>query len=78
MAVACAAPDKFLKAITVAISKSLLQITGPGTNPPAWVQTLRDVPELDFAVLVGSRALDTARPDSDWDTALQWSPFLAT
>jgi predicted nucleotidyltransferase len=40
------------------------------------VQTLRDEPELDFAVLVGSRALDTARPDSDWDIALQWSPHL--
>jgi predicted nucleotidyltransferase len=60
----------------VANSKSLLQITEPGTNPPAWVQTLRDEPELDFAVLVGSRALDTARPDSDWDIALQWSPHL--
>lgn len=27
---------------------------------------------LDFAVLVGSRAEDSARPDSDWDIALQW------
>ena len=76
VAVACAAPDSFLKAITVANSKSLLQITGPGTNPPAWVQTLRDEPDLDFAVLVGSRALDTAQSDSDWDIALQWSPHL--
>ena len=27
---------------------------------------------LDFAVLVGSRANGRARPDSDWDIALQW------
>lgn len=46
---------------------------GPGTNSAAWVQTLRDEPELDFAVLVGSRALGTARTDSDWDIALQWA-----
>jgi len=40
------------------------------------VQTLRDESELEFAVLVGSRATDTARADSDWDIALQWSPLL--
>ena len=28
-------------------------------------------PDVEFAVLVGSRANDTARPDSDWDIALQ-------
>jgi predicted nucleotidyltransferase len=27
---------------------------------------------LEFAVLVGSRALGTAKSDSDWDIALQW------
>lgn len=27
---------------------------------------------LDFGVLVGSRANGRARPDSDWDIALQW------
>lgn len=27
---------------------------------------------LDFAVLVGSRANGRARPESDWDIALQW------
>ncbi|MDR3368600.1 type VII toxin-antitoxin system MntA family adenylyltransferase antitoxin [Rhodoferax sp.] len=31
---------------------------------------------LEFAVLVGSRATGTARSDSDWDIALQWSPQL--
>ena len=27
---------------------------------------------LEFAVLVGSRAINRARPDSDWDIARQW------
>jgi predicted nucleotidyltransferase len=35
---------------------------------------LSGVPELEFAVLVGSRALGTARAKSDWDIALQWRP----
>ncbi len=36
---------------------------------------------LDFAVLVGSRADNRARPDSDWDIALQWqtaAPWMQT
>ena len=33
-------------------------------------------PELEFAVLVGSRAANTARPSSAWDIALQWKPEL--
>ena len=33
---------------------------------------LGTVPRLDFAVLVGSRAMgSTAHPQSDWDIALQ-------
>ncbi|MBE0475197.1 MAG: nucleotidyltransferase domain-containing protein [Rhodoferax sp.] len=40
------------------------------------VQTLLEQPQLEFAVLVGSRATGTARDDSDWDIALQWSPQL--
>jgi predicted nucleotidyltransferase len=40
------------------------------------VQTLRDEPALEFAVLVGSRATGTAHADSDWDIALQWSHQL--
>jgi len=32
---------------------------------------LRREPELEFAVLVGSRAQGTAHKDSDWDIALQ-------
>lgn len=31
-------------------------------------------PELEFAVLVGSRAQGAAHKDSDWDIALQWRP----
>lgn len=30
------------------------------------------VPELELVVLVGSHALGTDRPDSDWDFAVQW------
>lgn len=36
---------------------------------------------LAFAVLVGSRADNRARPDSDWDIALQWrsaTPWMQT
>lgn len=29
--------------------------------------------DLELAVLIGSRATGTARPDSDWDIAIQWS-----
>ena len=32
--------------------------------------------QLDFAVLIGSRASGKARDDSDWDIALQWAPGL--
>ncbi len=34
---------------------------------------LHTMPNLELAILIGSRATDTARPDSDWDIALQWS-----
>lgn len=39
-------------------------------------QVLQTQPQLEFAVLVGSRATGKARPDSDWDIALQWSGQL--
>lgn len=39
-------------------------------------QLLAAEPDLEFAVLVGSRAHGTARPDSDWDIALQWARHL--
>jgi predicted nucleotidyltransferase len=34
-------------------------------------------PELEFAVLIGSRATGEATETSDWDIALQWAPGLA-
>lgn len=39
-------------------------------------QILQAQPHLEFAVLVGSRATDTAHADSDWDIALQWNPQI--
>ena len=30
------------------------------------------LPELELAVLIGSRATETAHPESDWDIAIQW------
>lgn len=42
----------------------------------ALTQTLRAEPQLEFAVLVGSRAKDGSHADSDWDIALQWSSEL--
>jgi hypothetical protein len=42
---------------------------------------LQGEPQLEFAVLVGSRATGTAQPQSDWDIALQWAygtDWLAT
>jgi uncharacterized protein len=31
------------------------------------------VPGLELAILIGSRAVGSSRPDSDWDIAIQWS-----
>ena len=39
-------------------------------------RALGTVPELEFAVLVGSRAMGTAHLQSDWDIALQWAHQL--
>ncbi len=33
---------------------------------------LANKPELELAILIGSRATGTAHPDSDWDIAIQW------
>lgn len=33
---------------------------------------LSAMPDIEFSVLVGSRAEGKARPESDWDIALQW------
>lgn len=32
--------------------------------------------DLELAILIGSRAAGTARPDSDWDLAIQWNRRL--
>ena len=37
---------------------------------------LRTIPALELAILIGSRATNTARPDSDWDIAIQWNRGL--
>jgi predicted nucleotidyltransferase len=31
------------------------------------------VADLELAILIGSHATGTARPDSDWDIAIQWT-----
>jgi len=33
---------------------------------------LSTTPDLELAILIGSRAATTALPNSDWDIALQW------
>jgi predicted nucleotidyltransferase len=50
--------------------------TIPGAMRAALIQTLCDEPQLEFAVLVGSRATGTAYQASDWDIALQWDVQL--
>jgi predicted nucleotidyltransferase len=37
---------------------------------------LQNMPDLELAVLVGSRATDTARDQSDWDIAIRWKKQL--
>ncbi len=46
------------------------------TPTDALSNLLSDQPDLQFAVLVGSRATGVAHEQSDWDIALQWSPQL--
>ncbi len=38
-------------------------------------KALADTPGLALAVLIGSRAQQTARQDSDWDIAVSWKPM---
>ncbi|MFY9260103.1 MAG: nucleotidyltransferase domain-containing protein [Gallionella sp.] len=37
---------------------------------------LLDEREIEFSVLVGSRASGKVHPESDWDIAIQWHPGL--
>jgi len=46
------------------------------TIPSAAQAVLAQRADLAFAILVGSRANDTAHPGSDWDIAIQWAPSL--
>lgn len=39
-------------------------------------QVLASQPSLELAILVGSRAENRARKDSDWDIAVQWRKGL--
>lgn len=41
------------------------------------LSTLATQKGLSFAVLVGSRALGTEHPGSDWDVAVRWAAHLA-
>ena len=53
--------------------------TAPAASPtPEHVLPciLRAEPQLQFAVLVGSRATGKAHAGSDWDIALQWNPAM--
>ena len=46
-------------------------MTSPAAQQLAVI--LQRDPQIAFAALVGSRATGKARPDSDWDIALQWA-----
>ncbi len=39
-------------------------------------QTLQKIPDLELAVLVGSRVQGTATPQSDWDIAIRWQKHI--
>ncbi len=45
-------------------------------NFPEIKKVLEAQPDLELAVLVGSRAEGRARDDSDWDIAIQWKRDL--
>jgi predicted nucleotidyltransferase len=38
-------------------------------------QALTGIDDLDFAVLIGSRATGQPRDESDWDIAVQWHDY---
>lgn len=60
----------------MSISKPLMSKSEPCAATGVLAQILREQPQLEFAVLVGSRATATYRAGSDWDVALQWAPQL--
>lgn len=42
----------------------------------ALIKILKTIPELELAVLVGSRASDSATKNSDWDIAIRWGKHI--
>ena len=44
---------------------------------PKLQQVLDTQPDIELAVLVGSQAEGCARPESDWDIAIQWKRGLS-
>jgi hypothetical protein len=64
------------------MTKSSVTTTNPhpANDPIGMCQALGQLllaeTEIEFAVLVGSRAIDTPHPGSDWDIALQWDAQL--
>lgn len=53
----------------------------PDNNPCGLIEELKQflasVEPLQLAVLIGSQANGTARPESDWDIAVQWDHALS-
>ena len=68
------APEKKYKPMPQNTKQPTVNATLAERN--ALMQVLQTETALEFSVLVGSRATGTARVDSDWDIALQWSPGL--
>ncbi len=58
-------------------TKPLDNRANPKSELVRLVDILQAQPALEFAVLIGSRANDTAAAESDWDIALQWSAQLS-
>lgn len=54
------------------MSESAMPPTQPDPRMVVLAQWLSSIADLEFAVLVGSRAQGAARTKSDWDIALKW------
>ena len=55
----------------------ILVTGGAGFIGSNFAEAFAGFPELEFAVLVGSRANGRSRPDSDWDIAIRWQRGLS-
>jgi len=51
-------------------------VSGVSNSIPGAIRQLTDmlstIADLELAILIGSRTTGCARPDSDWDIAIQW------